>query len=84
MRRNLLRRLSHTGPLLAIAMWCLATCGCTTFSDYLHNGFKVGPQYLKPPAPIESNWIDVSDQRLRSDEDELDRWWTVFNDPTLN
>ena len=31
-----------------------------------------------------SNWIDASDKRVRTDSDDLSKWWTVFNDPVLN
>jgi hypothetical protein len=63
----------------------LAFCGCTTLSDYIRNGFEVGPSYRKPPAPVAEDWIDASDKRLRrGPEDELSRWWKVFNDPVLD
>ena len=31
---------------LAAAAFCLS--GCTSFSDYVHHGFKVGPEYTGP------------------------------------
>ena len=51
---------------------------------YIHNGFKVGPNYGRPPAPVAQDWIDAADPRVRKDSDDLSRWWTVFNDPVLN
>lgn len=62
----------------------LAAGGCTPWRDYVHNGFKVGPNYLRPAAPVAPNWIDAHDARLESDESDLQYWWVVFNDPTLN
>jgi NodT family efflux transporter outer membrane factor (OMF) lipoprotein len=62
----------------------LLSGGCTPFTEYVHNGFKVGPNYRKPPAPVAANWIDASDQRLRTGADDLSRWWTVFGDPVLD
>jgi NodT family efflux transporter outer membrane factor (OMF) lipoprotein len=59
-------------------------CGCTSIRDYVHNGFKVGPEYGRPTAPVAEDWIDASDVRVRKDEDEHRHWWTVFNDPTLD
>lgn len=59
-------------------------CGCTSFSDYIHNGFKVGPNYCKPAAPVAKTWIDADDARVSTAEVDLSRWWTVFNDPALN
>ena len=31
-----------------------------------------------------SQWIDYADPRVKSEEQQLSDWWTVFNDPTLN
>ena len=57
--------------------------GCTHFKEYIHNGFKVGPNYSRPPAPVAENWIDTADPRVRNENDDLSRWWRVFNDPAL-
>src|SRR5450432_466149 len=67
--------------LLALAMGC---CGCTSLTEYVQNGFKVGPNYREPPAAVANNWIDASDKRVRTEADDLSKWWTVFNDPVLN
>ena len=66
------------------AACALLSCGCTSLRDYVHNGFKVGPQYETPPAPLASQWIDENDARLRTDEADLSSWWGVFDDPLLN
>jgi NodT family efflux transporter outer membrane factor (OMF) lipoprotein len=68
--------------LLALSVVPLA--GCTSVSDYVHNGFKVGPNYCKASAPVAPHWIDANDKRVRTDSEGLNLWWTVFNDPTLN
>jgi NodT family efflux transporter outer membrane factor (OMF) lipoprotein len=65
-------------------MLALSFCGCTTLSDYVANGFKVGPAYERPPAPVAQHWIDDNDARVRSVEGDDSHWWTVFNDPKLN
>ncbi|MBL8797659.1 MAG: efflux transporter outer membrane subunit [Planctomycetia bacterium] len=62
----------------------LSLCGCTTLGEYIHNGFKVGPEYHRPPAPVAEHWIDADDVRVRSEEPDLSHWWTVFNDPVLD
>ena len=71
----------QTNLLVALAMCC---CGCTSLTEYVQNGFKVGPNYRTPDAAVASNWIDASDKRVRTDADDLSKWWTVFNDPVLN
>jgi NodT family efflux transporter outer membrane factor (OMF) lipoprotein len=58
--------------------------GCTSLSEYVHNGFKVGPNYAKPPASVAPRWIDATDVRVRSDTEDLSQWWKVFNDPVLD
>jgi NodT family efflux transporter outer membrane factor (OMF) lipoprotein len=60
------------------------TCGCTSWREYIHNGFKVGPNYHRPPVPVAPHWIDAADVRVRSESDDLSRWWAVFNDPILD
>jgi NodT family efflux transporter outer membrane factor (OMF) lipoprotein len=70
---------------LAILFAAVAlTCGCTSWQEYIHNGFKVGPNYQKPPAPVAKDWIDADDKRVRTTADDLSKWWTVFNDPALD
>jgi NodT family efflux transporter outer membrane factor (OMF) lipoprotein len=76
-------RLSPIGGLV-IGSALLLTCGCTSISDYVHNGFKVGPNYERPPAPVEKTWIDGDDVRIRTESDDLSAWWKVFNDPALD
>ena len=68
------------GQCLPVVAMCRAD-GCT---DWWRNGFKVGPNYSRPPAPVASQWIDYADPRVKSEEQQLCHWWTVFNDPTLN
>jgi NodT family efflux transporter outer membrane factor (OMF) lipoprotein len=67
------------GLLLASVLMC----GCTTLEEYIDNGFKVGPNYGRPPAPVAKDWIDAADVRVRKESDDLSKWWTVFNDPVL-
>jgi NodT family efflux transporter outer membrane factor (OMF) lipoprotein len=67
------------GVLLLVVM-----TGCTHWKDYIHNGFKVGPNFGRPGAIVAEHWIDEADVRVRTKSDDLSHWWTVFNDPVLN
>jgi len=58
--------------------------GCTSLRDYVHNGFKVGPNYQKPPAPVADHWIDSKSKGVNVATKDLSDWWLVFNDPVLN
>lgn len=60
--------------------------GCaTTPKEWKSNGFKVGPNYCKPVAPVSEHWIDFqNDPRTLELSPDASSWWTVFNDPQLN
>jgi NodT family efflux transporter outer membrane factor (OMF) lipoprotein len=45
---------------------------------------KVGPNYLRPPAAVEGDWIDAESEQIRSLSDIDSLWWEQFNDPVLN
>ena len=81
-RRWPLVRFHAKGYFLSVLMVMLT--GCTSLSEYVHNGFKVGPNYAKPPALVASQWIDATDVRVRSDTEDLSQWRKVFNDPVLD
>src|SRR3954467_4316892 len=81
------RRLEICGsPLMKLAVGAalMLACGCTGIRDYINNGFKVGPNYERPPAPVAKSWIDADDVRIRTEADDLSGWWKVFNDPALD
>jgi NodT family efflux transporter outer membrane factor (OMF) lipoprotein len=62
----------------------ITLCGCTSFREYVQNGFKVGPNFCRPSAQVAPQWIDADDKRVRSESEDQSKWWTVFNDPGLN
>ena len=70
--------------LLVVIAMVSSLGGCTSVREYVHNGFKVGPNYCPPGAQVAEHWIDEADVRVRTDSDDLSQWWTVFNDPVLN
>jgi len=63
----------------------LFTGGCG-LGEWARNGFKVGPNYKPPPAPIASHWIDYQRPETQpvGQPEELKHWWRVFDDPVLN
>ncbi len=48
------------------------------------SGCKVGPDYLRPAAPVSHEYIDAEDPRLLPEPDPHCAWWVAFNDPALN
>lgn len=77
--RGIGRKRRFTGAVLLSLV-----CGCTTLGEYVHNGFKVGPNYSPPAAPTSPTWIDGADPRVHADVPAPCSWWTVFDDPVLN
>jgi len=62
----------------------MGQCGCTTsIPDWVHNGFKVGPNYRRPQAPLTQGWIDANDPHVRHGDPNTAAWWAVFDDPVL-
>jgi NodT family efflux transporter outer membrane factor (OMF) lipoprotein len=71
-------------PLAGLAAVVLLTSGCIATSplEYIRNGFKVGPNYCKPPAPVADQWILANDSNVQNRQ--LQDWWRVFDDSILN
>ena len=66
------------------AMIVLLASGCagTGPQQWLHQHCKVGPDYCPPPAPVASDWLYADDPHVQ--RRQIEDWWTVFQDPTLN
>lgn len=77
------RRVWQTSLLCAVSGSAVLVSGCS-LQEWVDNGFKVGPNYSRPPVAVASEWIDYRDPRVKSAEQDLSEWWQVFNDPTLN
>ena len=71
---------------LFLLIGALLVCahGCTSISEYVHNGFKVGPNYCKPPAPVADEWIDSRSKGVNVATEDLRGWWKRLNDPKLD
>jgi NodT family efflux transporter outer membrane factor (OMF) lipoprotein len=62
----------------------LLSSGCTSLTEFVHNGFKVGPNYERPPAPLAPAWIDAANPQVKSVPADYSAWWNVFGDPVLD
>ena len=71
-------------PVAVVAMLSFVLSGCTCPQAWFQNGFKVGPNYSTPSATTAEHWIDADNPRLKSLENNNAKWWTAFNDPTLD
>jgi NodT family efflux transporter outer membrane factor (OMF) lipoprotein len=81
-RPRLLGRLALAGLVGA----ALLNGGCTTTGplEWIRNGFKVGPNYSRPPAPVAEEWVEAKDPRVQGPPPRDGLWWDVFQDPVLN
>ena len=70
--------------LVAVIIFVAAASGCTSWSDYIHNGFKVGPNYCPPAAPVADHWIDDANPNVGSEPVQDAAWWQTFGDPVLD
>src|SRR6478735_10035675 len=71
--------------LCTCTMIALLASGCG-LGEWASNGFKVGPNYKPPPAPVAPQWIDYQrpEEQAQTQPAELKQWWRVFGDPVLN
>lgn len=67
----------------ALLLLSLVFCGCSHFTNYCKNGFKVGPNYGRPAVEVAPDWIDKT-RLLRREATDAAQWWLAFNDPILN
>jgi len=65
-----------------VAVLLNSGCILTGPRQWVRNGFKVGPDYGRPPAPVAAEWIQANDLSVQNYH--LQDWWQVFGDPTLD
>ena len=51
---------------------------------FLLSGCMVGPDFVKPDAQVEKEWLQQQETRIKSEPADFSAWWTVFDDPLLN
>jgi NodT family efflux transporter outer membrane factor (OMF) lipoprotein len=67
---------------LVVAVLLNGGCTMTGPRQWIRNGFKVGPNYSRPTAPVAAEWIQANDPSVQNQH--LQDWWQVFRDPTLD
>ena len=83
-RRGPIQRAASLVSFCALAGVALMQAGCmTSIKEYVHNGYKVGPNYQRPAAPLPERWIDENDPHVAMGAPNLASWWDVFGDPVL-
>ncbi len=64
--------LSAIPPLVCVSA-LLVLIGCT----------QVGPDFVKPDAPIAATWSETGERQLNGEATDHAAWWMSFNDPVL-
>jgi NodT family efflux transporter outer membrane factor (OMF) lipoprotein len=80
-------RLARAGTqrrVTVLAVLAVMAAGCTPLKGWVHNGFKVGPNFEEPYAAVATDWIDSADPRLVHGPAGDSAWWNVFQDRPLN
>jgi NodT family efflux transporter outer membrane factor (OMF) lipoprotein len=80
--RGILRALTTTGCVSAALF--MSGCVATGPVTWVQNGFKVGPNYCRPPAPVAPEWIEANDARVQDRQLRDGNWWDAFGDPKLD
>ena len=75
---------NRIGQVLLLLTAGLLSAGCQCVDEYVQNGFKVGPNYQRPPVPLAESWIETQNPRVKSAPADYAAWWNAFNDPVLN
>ena len=57
--------------LLLVCVAIASSLGCTPVRQYFRNGFKVGPNFQRPTAPVAEKWIDSEDKRVHSVPEDI-------------
>jgi len=47
-------------------------------------GCAVGPDYIRPQAPEQGEWLEREDPKIKSEPVDLSRWWKTLEDPVLD
>lgn len=70
--------------LLVVTTLLISLAGCTSCREYIANGFKVGPNYCRPAAPVADAWLDQGNASINGGQIQDAAWWQYFNDPVLD
>lgn len=75
----------HRSLVIASVLVLTLLSGCSTpLREFARNGFKVGPDYSRPPAPLAGTWIDSESLGVNTASPNYGDWWAAFEDPVLD
>ena len=50
---------------------------------WLNGCTMVGPDFVKPEAPVQTEWLEAREPEIKTEPADYREWWMVFNDPVL-
>ncbi len=75
----------HAAAIGTILLLALLSGGCARdIRQWARNGFKLGPNFTRPPAPVAPAWLDSDNPEFEGAPICDRQWWTTFGDPTLD
>ena len=78
------RNLRLTSAFLVFLTVCLtSSTGCRSLLHWSQNGFRVGPNYGEPDAPIAEEFSETESPVIDASSIVDTEWWRVFDDPDL-
>ena len=69
--------------MLSNTLYRISLAGLAVLSLLVSGCIKLGPDFVKPKAPVAEEWFE-KDLRVKSEPADLGNWWKVFDDPVLN
>jgi NodT family efflux transporter outer membrane factor (OMF) lipoprotein len=71
-------------PGQGAARFEMALFGVLAAVLWLNGCTMVGPDFVKPEAPVETEWMETRSPGIKTESADYKDWWSVFNDPVLN
>jgi NodT family efflux transporter outer membrane factor (OMF) lipoprotein len=59
-------------------------CGMAAAIFLITGCTMVGPDFVKPEAPVETEWLEARDPEIKIAPSDYKAWWSAFNDPVLD
>ena len=59
-------------------------CGLVAVIFLITGCSMVGPDFVKPEAPVETAWLEARDPEIKTAPSDYKAWWSAFHDPVLD
>ena len=59
-------------------------CGMVAAIFLITGCSMVGPDFVKPEAPVQTEWLEARDPEIKTAPSDYKEWWSAFHDPVLD